>query len=458
VVDLPAVPLAQLLAWAARHGDPRTPASAWLDPEGHAAWAALGARRTLVADDLAALAHECSTLAELVAPTDLTAEAGDPDLPLAVVGARFDPRRPPAEGDPWRGWRAAWATLPERLVHVRRADGRTRAVLHLPEDEALEPALARLRAELAPRSVATPAAAESEGRRVAEPFVEGVEAWRARVEAALEAIEAGALEKVVLARAEVREAPAGWDVAATLGQLATLEGTARFAVAPGGDARGWFVGASPELLARVRGGRLETVALAGTCPRGATPPDDDALGAALRASDKDLREHALVVEALRADLAQVAPALEVAAAPSLRRLAHVQHLETRVAGALAPGAGLLQVAARLHPTPARAGAPRAAARRWLREREPIDRGWFGGAVGWLDAQGGGALAVAIRSALLLDRRALLFAGAGIVRGSAPQAEWDETALKLRTAGAALVARRRPLTREALVETPAEVPA
>jgi menaquinone-specific isochorismate synthase len=101
---------------------------------------------------------------------------------------------------------------------------------------------------------------------------------------------------------------------------------------------------------------------------------------------------------------------------------------------LAPGSGhgLLDVAARLHPSPAVCGAPRAEASRWLAAHEGLERGWYAGGVGWLDAAGGGELFVPLRCALLRGARAELFAGAGIVAGSTPALEQRETRMKLRT--------------------------
>jgi isochorismate synthase EntC len=95
-----------------------------------------------------------------------------------------------------------------------------------------------------------------------------------------------------------------------------------------------------------------------------------------------------------------------------------------------PGTHVLDLVERLHPTPAVAGAPGDLALAFLREHEPVDRGWYAGVVGWMDADGNGDFVVGIRSAFLEERRTLLFAGAGIVAGSNPDAEWEETELKL----------------------------
>jgi isochorismate synthase len=359
-------------------------------------------------------------------------------VPLASVGATFDPRR---SGAPWEGWPAAWATIPARLLWS--SGQRSGMILHLPGDTARSQQVAnetfdRIATDLAEVPPTPPPFASLPTREPAEQ----VEAWRARVARALAAIGAGDLQKLVLARAVTHTLAGGaeWDVGATLARLpATDAGAIRFATSPPG-ARGVVVGATPEVLGRLDGRRVETAALAGTCPRGADPVEDEALAARLLASDKDRREHALVVEAIADALRPLCAQLDLPAAPTLRRLRDVQHLESRFQGTATPGTGVLDLAARLHPTPAVAGAPRDAALAWLRDHEPLARGAYAGAVGYVNPQGGGALAVAIRSALLDGARAWTFAGAGVVPGSDPQAEWDETELKLRTVEGALTAR------------------
>lgn len=439
-VTLPLGPLseAQLLAWLDAARGRGEPVAAWLDPDGGTTWAAAGAARNVVALDLGALTAVSSTLVE----QGSDAPAG---LPALVVGGAFDPARSAGADDPWSGWPAVWAIVPERVLWAR--GGESGLTLHVPAGACVSAA----RDAAVERVLDEVALAARVGRRPASAGGEAVlreerASWVARVEAALRTLDRGDLQKVVLARGAVHALPPDevWDVARTLERLGAHDPRAlRFALAPGSSApgaRGCFVGATPELLVRVAGRRVETVALAGTCRRGADPADDEALGAALLASAKDRREHALVADAVREALRPACAALDAPAAPGLRRLRHVQHLETRFAGELAPGASLLDLAARLHPTPAVAGTPRPAALEWLRAHEPLARGWYAGAVGFVDATGGGALAVAIRSALLDGPRAWTFAGAGVVPGSDPHAEWEETALKLRTVERALVAR------------------
>ncbi|HEY5658394.1 MAG TPA: chorismate-binding protein, partial [Myxococcota bacterium] len=196
-----------------------------------------------------------------------------------------------------------------------------------------------------------------------------------------------------------------------------------------GDAS--FVGATPERLLRLTGRRIETSALAGSAPRGHSPEEDARLALELIESKKEQSEHAVVVRELRETLAPLCRELRVPEAPTRLRLEGIQHLETPLCGTLEGDAHILDIAAAVHPTSAVAGAPRRAALEWLARNEPLERGWYGGAVGFVDASGGGELAVALRSALLRGATAHLFAGAGIVPGSRPQAELQETRIKLR---------------------------
>jgi isochorismate synthase len=179
------------------------------------------------------------------------------------------------------------------------------------------------------------------------------------------------------------------------------------------------------------------MALAGTSARGATPAEDERLGQALLASPKERTEHAVVVRALRAALAEQCTDVTAPGTPRLFRVRNVQHLLTPLSGRLRPGRGALDLVTALHPTPAVGGAPRATALDLIRRWEGLDRGWYAGPVGWVDRHGQGEFAVAIRSALLRGPEASLYAGCGIVADSDPEAEFSESVLKLRPMLAAL---------------------
>ncbi|HZP29602.1 MAG TPA: isochorismate synthase [Acidimicrobiia bacterium] len=245
--------------------------------------------------------------------------------------------------------------------------------------------------------------------------------WRAAVEAILAAIDAGTVEKVVLAREVVVEADEDFPVAAVLARLhAQQPGCYVYAA---GD----LVGASPELLVRRAGAVAESRPMAGTV---ACDAGDEAV-AALAESLKDAREHQFVVDAILAALDGRCESLDVAATPEIARFSSVAHLVTPIRAVLhAPAPSALDLARALHPTPAVGGTPRAEALTLIEQLERRDRGRYAGPVGWVDADGDGEWAVALRGGEVRGNTAVLRAGAGIVAGSDPDAEWAETEAKL----------------------------
>jgi menaquinone-specific isochorismate synthase len=261
--------------------------------------------------------------------------------------------------------------------------------------------------------------------------------FRVAVGGGLAAIAAGEVKKIVLARVQDMRADA------PLHPLRLLNGLRErfpecysFSVANG---RGQsFIGASPERLVRVSKGVLETEALAGSARRGASASEDAALGAALLASEKDLREQRHVLDSIVRRLAPLGLTLTFPETPVLRKLANVQHLHTPMSAVMPTGIQLLDALARLHPTPAVGGSPREAAVARIREIEGFPRGLYAGAIGWMNARGGGEFLVGIRSALVDGNTARLYAGAGIVAGSDPEREFAETELKFRAMREALL--------------------
>ena len=252
-----------------------------------------------------------------------------------------------------------------------------------------------------------------------------LDAWRGSVALALEAIAGGRLDKVVLAREALVEAAWPFPRAELLRRLRARAGLEAYVYASGG-----LVGASPELLVSRRGRVAISRPMAGTVPRGATAAAEARGLARLTGSAKEAVEHRLVVDAVTEGLAKVADRVEVAP-PEVVRLATVAHLATEVTADLTePLPSALELAGLLHPTPAVGGSPRDAAMAAIAALEPFDRGRYAGPVGWVDAAGDGEWAVALRCAALEGRRARLLAGAGIVPGSDPDAEWAETEHKL----------------------------
>lgn len=239
------------------------------------------------------------------------------------------------------------------------------------------------------------------------------------------------LDKAVLARAAEAHFDRAPDVDRALSYLAErYPGTYRFLFEPrAGHA---FFGATPELLVRVRGAHLETMALAGSIGRGKTPAEDAQLGAELLASAKDRSEHAIVIAAIQRVLQPFVRALQTGDT-GLLKLSNIQHLHTPLTAELRGQPGVLPMVEALHPTPALGGQPRDRAMAAIAAQEPVTRGWYAGPIGMLDANLDGAFAVGIRSAVAesTQQRAWLYAGCGIVAGSEPEREWRESALKFK---------------------------
>lgn len=190
-----------------------------------------------------------------------------------------------------------------------------------------------------------------------------------------------------------------------------------------------FLGATPELLVRVRGAALETMALAGSIQRGSTEEADAGLAAALFTSSKNRYEHRLVVDGVKELLEPVSDEIAAADEPSVLAFRNIQHLLTPIRAGLLHGGGVLPLVERLHPTPAMGGTPRELGMDFIRAHEPTLRGWYAAPVGWIDRNLDGAFAVAIRSAIVQKERAWAYAGAGIVPESVARSEWDETGWK-----------------------------
>jgi isochorismate synthase len=339
-------------------------------------------------------------------------------------GLSFLPAPP---SPPWAGFGEATLVLPEvayyadggapRVVVAATAAavrGGPEALLHRVA-RALEALASAASSRMSGSAAAAPAGVDPTGERAGEEWARAVASIRER-------IERGTAEKVVAAR--IHEARFSGPVApsAVMTRLGGDSGATRFAFRFG---TATFLGATPERLISRRGDRVESEALAGTCPA-----SDGA--ARLLGSGKDRAEHAYVVRAIEGVLRPLCRRLDSPAEPGVRRLAHVLHLHTPFRGELAGPVSTLDLVDRLHPTPAVGGTPTAAALDWIATAEGGTRGWYAAPVGWLDASGDGEFVVALRSALLDGDRALLFAGAGIVHDSEPAAEFAETRAKLQT--------------------------
>lgn len=356
-----------------------------------------------------------------------------------------DPQRPSGSGPCWQGglsfadeggWAPEWSSLepldfvlPE--VGFARHGGEARITLAgvVEPGHGADAALARLEERVASLREAPPPLLDPDPARPAR-VGGGASAshYEAAVARGVERIKGGEVEKIVLAReVRVQLAPGIRDGAVFDALRGAFPSCYAYLVSTPELA---FVGASPELLVRRDGMRAQTVALAGTTRRSADPSVDAHLGEQLFSSAKDREEQAIVAHRIERSLRPVSVWVAAAPEPVIVKVQNVQHLATPVRAQLAEATAALDLAARLHPTPAVGGEPSERALSLITELEGIDRGWYAGAVGWTDIAEDGELCVAIRCALLRGRVAHLYAGCGIVGDSDPSAELAETEVKL----------------------------
>ena len=365
------------------------------------------------------------------------ASAVDAALALLPAGARlYGTARFDAEARVAPEW-AAFGRVRFVLPRVELVVGRRGAALaaHVAPGEALGSVLAEI-AQIQPGLDAPPRALPAVVRRTDRP---GRSGWTAAVRWSLGAFATRALDKVVLARRADLAFDAPVDPVDLLRRLAPAAPRCFYVLVEPRGGAGAFVAATPERLFRLEtltsGERvLATEAVAGTRPRATDDAADDALLGELMGSDKDLREHAFVRDAIAERLAGLSTRVDVDAEAGAMTLARGRHIRTGITAALAGATSPLDVLRALHPTPAVGGTPRRASQEAIRRLEPFDRGLYAGAVGWVGRDEAGAeaaeFAVGIRSALVRGRDVSLYSGAGIVAGSDPAAEWAEIEGKL----------------------------
>jgi isochorismate synthase len=253
--------------------------------------------------------------------------------------------------------------------------------------------------------------------------------------AARQSVRNGILQKAVIARDIEVLASEPIDVHSVLLRLRSSFGSSyRYCIHN-------MIGASPELLVEVDQRTVRSHPLAGTAPRTGDPETDSGLATALMHSTKDHIEHRVVIDMVRDTLLPFCSFLDWEADPSIVTVANVQHLGTSIEGSLTePPVDVMTLVSALTPTPALGGFPSQQAIEFIESHEMMERGFYGGAVGWCDAQGQGTFAVTIRCAELTeDRRiARLFAGGGIVAESDPYSELAETQAKFQAMLSAIV--------------------
>jgi salicylate biosynthesis isochorismate synthase len=401
----------------------------WEQPDREFALATLGVAHEATSrgeDRFAEVARECLGLREgaiVDEPVGLPAGAGM----VWTGGFAFGPE---GAGSPsWSSFRPASMFLPEASLCRQGDDAFLTANLVVSPGEDVEAQVELLVTRLVglryePLPLLDPHLTDRPVIRSVHPPGE----FEHAVARATERIVGGEISKIVLARQVTVEAAAAHDPAAIFGALRE-QFPSCFCFCHG-TPEAAFLGASPELLIRRSGAGASTVALAGSTRRSSDPAVDDHLGEQLLRSDKDRREQRIVTERIVRTLRPHAVWVESAPEPEVVKVANIQHLATPVIAQLAEPRSAVELAGLLHPTPAVGGEPWPGVAAAIAELERMDRGWYAGPVGWMDATEDGEFCVALRSALLRNREARLFAGVGVVAGSDPAAELAETEVKL----------------------------
>lgn len=392
------------------------PLEQYLTPSDCVAWirrgegmVGLGVAASLSPTDLTeAAAWWRALVAELTHTTELPGVCATG--PLAFGSFTFDPAHTEAES---------------RLIVPRLIIGRRQGDSWLTLIGDGEPTLPALRAQGTGHGAVTFADDAAEAER-----------WCGHVAEAVARIERNGLEKVVLARAVTASTERPVDVPGLVEWLSESHpGCWTYAI-------DGLVGASPEMLLRRERGLATSRVLAGTIRRGQSEEADLNLASSLARSSKNLIEHELAVESVANALAPFCSGMNVPESPYVLELPTVLHLATDVTGVSRDDTDALQIAAALHPSAAVCGTPTALARATIAELEDLDRGRYSGPVGWIDSHGDGEWAIALRCGQVDAEdptRIRIFAGCGIVAGSDPREELDETEAKLASMRDALAA-------------------
>ncbi|CAI3958887.1 Isochorismate synthase EntC (MenF) (PDB:5JXZ) [Commensalibacter communis] len=350
--------------------------------------------------------------------------------PIAIGGFRFDTHQ--CHSELWKDFPDAVLTIPSILIYSHSIKMNDLIISDLVNPQSnIENRLIELRkfwTQINSKKSSTPLQSIVKCNLQVETNIK--ENWSNLVRQALDDIRQQKLIKVVIARSIHLKTDQPISLSIVINKLRSNNPKA--CIFAFGRHHSYFVGATPEILFSAKSGYFQTMALAGTAPRGNTPEEDSVLGSKLLRSIKDVTEHALVVNTIKDTLTSLCSDIHMDDNPSLHKLPNVQHLITNFKGQIKSNKNILDIISQLHPTPAVGGIPSKTAMSFLRDHEKIDRGWYAGPVGWIDSDGNGEFMVALRSGLFKDKQATLFAGCGIVAGSECESEFQETHLKFTT--------------------------
>jgi menaquinone-specific isochorismate synthase len=410
-----AVPVGPVEPFRWLRGQSLCPKLYWSGREGGLGVATVGAADLQEGDTREGAEALRKRLAPLVA-------SGDPQVRY-YGGLRFDPL--PDPDVEWTAFGAYRFVLPRFELHAGPVEATLVCNLVLPRDAGRQ---AEILEQIERLSLPQNASDATLPEPICRTDAPGPSGWRRNIERALAAFSDGRLGKVVLARRTEFAFTKAVDAALLAESLKeATPGCFHFYVEPEEGAA--FLGASPERLFRREGRAIESEAVAGTRPRGASEADDAELRDELLRSAKDKAEHDYVRVGIGETLGPLCDELEVEEDVFEMKLASRRHLISKVRGTLCEGVTDAEVLRALHPTPAVGGYPGVEALEEIRALEPFDRGWYAGPVGWIGADAA-EFAVGIRSGLVRGNTLALFSGAGIVAGSAPEGEWAEIEQKI----------------------------
>ena len=257
----------------------------------------------------------------------------------------------------------------------------------------------------------------------------GKEHYKQAVENVTDLIRKGQADKVVIARAVELTFEKDLSVGGVLHAITNEQQESyHFGLQVGNSL---FFGATPERLVEVKNGKVYSACVAGSIRRGKSAQEDRKLGEELLGDPKNREEHQHVVNMISTVFESFCKDVRIPKTPKLMKIRDIQHLYTSVEGSMARQNDIFSFVEALHPTPALGGVPTTVALEMIRQNEGMDRGYYAAPIGWTDASGNGEFAVGIRSALIQDHQAYLYAGGGIVADSEPQEEYEETWVKFR---------------------------
>ncbi len=392
----------------------------WRDRDGGAEVGGIGSACTITSDDPTRFAGCFQRIRRI-----LRLQPGGSLLGF-FGGTRFDPQMP--SDRLWQSFPALWFVLPRLIVTRRDDDFFMTAIASWDGVSEIDQVRKQLYESVDLFFHQGNMSRDHLPRITARVDMPDRGQWSVGVAGVLSRIDAGSVDKVVLARRSDLQLSGVLDPSNYL-EMLVAQGKHCFGFLLQPDRSAAFVGLTPERLFRLTGNHLLTEAVAGTVATGDNAEETAANAVTLSKSDKNRREQRYVVDDLRRRLAKLCDAIETAEEPEILQLSNVQHLVTRLEGSIKPTVGANDILSTIHPTAAVCGTPIESARALIREAEPFDRGWYSSAVGVI-ADDAIEMAVAIRSALITGRDISLFAGAGIVAGSAPDLEWRELESKI----------------------------